>query len=87
MGDGWEDVNNILHYQRLPYMLKIIRTEVISQHYNYPLAGHFGIDKTQELVAKKYYWKTLWQDIKSYVKGCDICLALKAVRHKPYGDL
>ena len=21
------------------------------------------------------------------MKGCDICLALKAVQHKPYGDL
>ena len=25
--------------------------------------------------------------MKTYVKGCDICLASKAVRHKPYGDL
>ena len=29
----------------------------------------------------------LCHDIKDYVKGCNICLALKAVRHKPYGDL
>ena len=26
-------------------------------------------------------------DIEDYVKGCNICLASKAVRHKAYGDL
>ena len=25
--------------------------------------------------------------MEAYVKGCDVCLGLKAVRHKPYGDL
>ncbi len=29
----------------------------------------------------------LRQDVKANVKGCDVCLALKAVCHKPYGDL
>ena len=51
------------------------------------LAGHFGIDKTRELVGRKYYWLSLRRDAKSYVQGCDICLASKAVCHKPYGDL
>ena len=51
------------------------------------MAGHFEIDKTQELIARKYYWPTLRQDVEAYVKGCDVCLASKAVRHKPYGDL
>ena len=26
-------------------------------------------------------------DIKNYVKGCNVYLALKTIRHKPYGDL
>ncbi len=29
----------------------------------------------------------LRRDVEAYVKGCDVCLASKAVRHKPYGDL
>ena len=60
---------------------------MISLHYNDPLVGHFGIDKTRELVGRKYYWPSLRRDVKSYVRGCDVCLASKAVRHKPYGDL
>ena len=53
--DGWEDINSVLHHQGLPYVPEIIRTELISRHHNDPLAGHFGIEKTRELVARKYY--------------------------------
>ena len=73
--------------QGLPYVTEIIRTELISRHHDDPLAGHFGIEKTRELVAQKYYWPSLRHDIEAYVKGCDDCLASKAVRHKPYSDL
>ena len=65
----------------------IIRTEIISRHHNDPLAGHFGVENSRELVARKYYWPTLRADIDAYVKGCDVCITSKVVRHKPYGDL
>ena len=77
----------MLHYQGLLYVPEIIRTELISRHHDDPLAGHFGIKKTRELIARKYYWPTLCHDVEDYVKRCDVCLASKAVRHKPYGDL
>ncbi len=68
-------------------MPEIVRTELISRHHDDPLAGHFGIDKTRELIVRKYYWSTLRRDVEAYVTGYDICLASKAVRHKLYGDL
>ena len=77
----------MLHHQGLSYVPEIIRTELISRHHNNPLADHFGIEKTRELIARKYYWPTLRRDVEDYVKGCDVCLASKTVRHKPYGDL
>ena len=40
-----------------------------------------------ELINRKYYWPSLRKDVEAYVKGCDICLSSKAVRHKPYGNL
>ena len=85
--EDWEDVEGVLQYQRLPYVPEIIRSEVISRHHNDPLARHFGIDKTRKLVGRKYYWPSLRKDVENYVRGCDVCLASKAVRHKPYGDL
>ena len=85
--ESWEDVKGVLQYQGLPYVPEIIRSEVISRHHNDSLARYFGIDKTRELVGRKYYWPSLRRDVESYVRGCDVCLASKAVRHKPYGDL
>ena len=85
--EDWEEVEGMLQYQGLPYVPEIIRSEVISRHHDDPLAGHFGIDKTKELVSRKYYWPRLRKDDDNYVRGCDVCLTSKAVRHKPYGDL
>ena len=80
-------MEGVLQYQGLPYVPEIICSEVISCHHNDPLAGHFGIDKTRELVGRKYSWPSLKKDIENYVRRCDACLTSKAVRHKLYGDL
>ena len=61
--------------------------ELISRHHNNSLTRHFGIKKTRELLASKYVCLFLRHDIKAYIKGCDICLILKAVRHKLYNNL
>ena len=83
----YEEVDEVLHHHKLPFVLEAIRTELISWHYNNPLVGHFGIDKTRELVGRKSYWLSLRRDVESHVRGCDVCLASMVVKHKPYGDL
>ena len=85
--DGWEEFDGVLHHQGLPFVLEVIPIELISWHHDDLLAGHFHIDKTRELIGRKYYWPSLRKDVEAYVKGCNVCLALKTVRHKPYGNL
>lgn len=51
MKEGWQDVNKVLHFESLPYISVIICIELISRYYNNPLAGHFGIKKTKELIT------------------------------------
>ena len=77
----------MLQYQGLPYVPKIIRSEVINRSHNDPLVGHFGINKTIELVGRKYDWSSLRKNVDNYVRRCDVCLTSKTVRHKLYGDL
>ncbi len=84
---GWEEIEEVLYHHGLPYVLEIVKTELISKHHDDLLASHFGIDKTQELIAQKYCWLTLYRDVEAYITGCDVCLTSKLVRHKPYGDL
>ena len=87
LGGNCEDSDRILHHQCLPYVSEIIRTELINRHHDDLLASYFGIEKIRELVVEKYYWKTLCHDIEVYVKGYDVCLASKSVKHKPYENL
>ena len=87
LGRNQKNSNGILNHESLPYIPEIIRTELISRHHDDPLAGHFGIEKTRELIARKYYQETFHHDVEVYIRDCDVCLVSKAVRHKPYGNL
>ena len=85
--DGYEEIDEILHHQGLPFVPKAIWSELISRHHSNSPAGYFGIEKTCKLLAWKYYWPPLRYNVKAYIKGCDVCLASKVVCHKLYGDL
>ena len=87
LGGNWEDSDRILHHQGLIYISEIIKTKLISRHYNNPLAGQFGIEKMLELVTRKYYSEILYHNIDVYVRGCNIYLVSKTIRHKLYENL
>ena len=85
--EGWENIKEVFHYQGLLYGPKIIYSKLISRHHNNVLASHFRIKKIQKLIARKYYWLTLQRNVKTYIKNCNVCLALKIDCHKLYRDL
>ena len=87
LSDSWEDTDGVLYHQGLPFIPEVIWTKLISQHHNDLLVEHFGINKTKDLIGKKYYWPSLQNDIEAYIKGCDVRLGSKAVRQKPYSNL
>ena len=51
------------------------------------MAGHFGIARTQALVAQYFFWPGLASSVSSYVLSCDACQRNKVVRHAPFGLL
>lgn len=62
--EGWKEAkDNILNHQGLPCLPEIIQTKIINRHYNNFLADQFGIEKTQELITRKYYKPILKADI------------------------
>lgn len=75
----WEGIDGVLHHWKLFYVPEIIQTKLISCHQKNLLADNFGIKKTWELVAQKYYGETLCHDVKDNVKRCNVCLALKTI--------
>src|SRR5438552_8088804 len=53
---SWE--NGLLLHKNLIYIPQddAIRLELLQQHHDSPLAGHFGIAKTHELLSRNYYF-------------------------------
>ncbi len=78
-------MEEVFYYQGLPYVPKVICSDLINRHHDKPFTDHFGIPKTWELIATKYYKLMLQKDVEAYVKGCDMCLTFKAVWYKHYG--
>ena len=49
------------------------RRAIVQSHHDPPAYGHPGISRTTELVARRYWWPRMAQDVKDYVKGCADC--------------
>ena len=64
-----------------------MQTELISQYHNNLLTGNFDINKTRELIGRKYYWLSFKKNVQAYVKGGNICLLSKAIKYKPNNNL
>lgn len=82
ISNGKYDIECIFYYQDFLYIFEIIYLKIIDYYYNDLLAGHFKIGKIIKLVAKKYFWLNLDQDIKADIKNCNIYLTLKIVCYK-----
>lgn len=87
LSKGKKNDKKVFQYQGLSYILEIFRSKLISYYYNDQLVRYFGIDKTWELITRKYYWLTLYRNVETYVKRWKICLSSKTVCYKLYGDL
>ncbi|KAI0493577.1 hypothetical protein KFK09_023696 [Dendrobium nobile] len=49
------------------------RLAIVSECHDGGLMGHFGRDKTLNLIQEKFYWPTMSRDVGKYVQGCRVC--------------
>ena len=89
--DGWwsMDPNSLLLLDNRIYVPSAgnLCTHVLQYNYDHILAGHFGQNKTLELVHYGYSWPSLRADVQQFCKSCVTCMQSKPQRHKPYGSL
>ena len=64
-----------------------VKAEILRHFHDDPLAGHFGVNRTEELIQRQFYWKGMRKEIQEYVRSCAICQRVVSKRHKPYGQL
>lgn len=56
---------------------KLLIDSVIKRAHDSENACHGGFMKTLQRIRQKYFWPTMINDIKSYIKSCDICKCVK----------
>jgi hypothetical protein len=80
--------DNLLYFEDRVYIPEgPLRLRVLQSRHDFPAAGHFGFNKTLELVSRDFWWPQMWKTIKDFVLSCDTCSRSKNPRHRPYGLL
>ena len=80
--------NDTLFYKGLIYVPDgSSRLKVLQHCHDTYMAGHFGIQKTLELVRRAFWWPKLHSFVEEYVRTCDTCCRTKIPRHHPFGLL
>ena len=64
-----------------------VRTRALQQKHDHPTAGHFGFNKTLEMLRRDYVWPSMRSNCKKFVEQCVLCARNKPSRHRPYGLL
>ena len=80
--DGLLFRNKLLYIPDCP-----ARLQVLQHCHDIPMARHFGVHKTLELITRSYWWPQLRSFVEDYVRTCDACCRSKIPRHQPYGLL
>ena len=61
--------------------------ECFESVHSHPYAGHYGVMRTVKKAENVFYWPGMAKHIKGWIKSCDSCQRVKAVRQKPVGKL
>ncbi|XP_077121832.1 uncharacterized protein LOC143776382 isoform X1 [Ranitomeya variabilis] len=58
-------------YRRI-YVPEVVRLQILKLVHDSKLAGHRGVQKTQEFLSRFFWWPTCLKDTKDYVLSCEV---------------
>lgn len=64
-----------------------LRNQVLKECHDDPTSGHLGMKKSINRTRQHYYWPSLIQDVKDYVRKCQVCAKHKVSQLPPSGKL
>lgn len=81
--------DDLLRYKGAVYVPPdhALRQELLRTNHDDPQGGHFGLERTHEVISSKYYWHGSYLDTQYYIRTCNLCQRMKTYRHKEYGLL
>jgi len=76
-------------YERRIYIpdSNTLKLNLAQQCHDAKVAGHFGGDKTLDLIKRNYYWPNMEEWVRNYIRTCDAYQRNKTARHRKYGKL
>lgn len=75
------------HYIWKLYIPEALRPEILRVSHDNPRSGHLGIRKTLYRIKKDYYWPKISEDVKNYVRNCEVCAKHKVSQDLPFGKM
>jgi hypothetical protein len=79
--------DGILYQKMKLWVPKDLIQTVLESEHDSKIAGHFGQDKTIELIRRNFWWPRMDKTIIDYIQSCVECQKDKAARHLKYGLL
>jgi len=81
--------NGVLYFRNRKWApnSETLRTKLIQDVHDSPIAGHPGRETTYETISREYYWPSMSNDIRRFVRNCDVYRRTKAWREQKKGLL
>ena len=88
----WEEDSKLKINQMVKEGSRLVESEserrsILEKRHDNLTAGHFGRQRTYELIRRDFYWPKMKVDIDNYVKSCVTCQKVKSSKKKMYGKL
>jgi hypothetical protein len=82
----WSD--GLLHLEDRLCIPESMRREVLHEAHDTPIGGgHFGPDRTYMQLRARFFWPRMWEAVRRYVEGCDMCHRINGRAGLPMGLL
>ena len=84
-----DNTNDIIYYNDQIYIPKVpsIMNMILHEVHDSIIGGHVGMNKTLELVQRKYYWPKMYKYISTYINSCHKCQSNKSSNQSTSGLL
>lgn len=67
--------------------VKAVKLQILKGLHDAQYAGHVGGHRTVKNVERLYWWPGMGNEIREYVKGCEVCQRNKGSQRQPAGKL
>ena len=88
LGSNYKFIDDILYFNELIVLPSIaLQFSVFHQRHSAPVASHYGLAKTVELISHDFYWPGMRTIIQHFICNCDTCSRAKPSHQAPFGKL